>query len=300
MFQCFIQICGFPALDRVLQGELIDKLQWIHWDAESPREEPMGGAYEVESSASETNSTEANIDSDSDIDLESLMDTDNERVSDVDNFDWENYPLPESVEDLRSQLLTARGMSTNSPANSPQDVPDNYRPATPIYSPASPDYSPSMSPVHVDTDSSDSITPSNNSDGAISTRDCDMFDLANTDSDQEIEGEAETIALVGDYINRGKLPVKMKGVFIFPQPAHVHNLTWDEFPFEPCSIHCIMPERSDKSLARFYLTHSLCLNHKSSLCNMGPWIYFCKRVSTLPKLHKSPQILNFISLLHKK
>ena len=76
-----------------------------------------------------------------------------------------------------------------------------------------------MSPLHVDTDSSDSITPPNNSDGAISTRDCDMFDLANTDSDQEIEGEAEIISLVGDYINRGKLPVKMQGVFIFPQQA---------------------------------------------------------------------------------
>ena len=36
-----------------------------------------------------------------------------------------------------------------------------------------------------------------------------MFDLVNTDSDQEIEGEAETISLVGDYINRGKLPVKI-------------------------------------------------------------------------------------------
>ena len=36
-----------------------------------------------------------------------------------------------------------------------------------------------------------------------------MFDLVNTDSDQEIEGEAETISLVDDYINRGKLPVKI-------------------------------------------------------------------------------------------
>ena len=157
-----------------------------------------------------------------------------------------------------------------------------------------------MSPVHVDTDNSDNLTPPHNSDGAISTRDCEMFDLVNTDSDQEIEGEAETIPLVGDYINRGKLPVKMQGVFIFPQPAHVHNLTWNEYPFEPCSNHCVMPERSDKSLPRFYLTHSLCLKHRASLHNMGPWIYLCNRVSTLPKLHKSPQILNFISLLHNK
>ena len=202
---------------------------------------------------------------------------------------------------LRAQLLTPVGWPTNSPASSPQHVvPANYRPATPIYSPTSPDYSPSMSPVHVDTDNSDNLTPPHNSDGAITTRDCEMFDLVNTDSDQEIEGEAETISLVGDYINRGKLPVKMQGVFIFPQPAHVHNLTWNEYPFEPCSNHCVMPERSDKSLPRFYLTHSLCLKHRASLCNMGPWIYLCNRVSTLPKLHKSPQILNFITLLHNK
>ena len=247
---------------------------------------------------SDTESTEGNIDSDSDYDLESLMDTD--VVSDVDSFDWENYPLPENVQELRSQLLTPRGMST-SPVSSPSvHVHDNYRPATPIYSPTSPDYSPSMSPDHVDTDSSETITPTANSDGVISTRDCDMFDMANSDSDQEIEGEAETISLVGDFLNRGKLPVKMHGVYVFPQPSHVHNLTWDEYPFEPCSNHCVMPERTDKSLAKFYLTHSLCLKHRSSLCNMGPWIYLSNRVSTLPKLHKSPQIPNFLSLLHGK
>ena len=33
---------------------------------------------------------------------------------------------------------------------------------------------------------------------------------------------------------------------------------------------------------------------------MGPWIYLSNRVSTLPKLHKSPQIANFLSLLHGK
>ena len=71
-------------------------------------------------------------------------------------------------------------------------------------------------------------------------------------------------------------------------------------PFEPHSNHCVMPEISEKSLPRFYLTHSLCLKHRASLYNMGPWIYLCNRVSTLPKLHKSPQILNFITLLHNK
>ena len=259
---------GFPHWTWCKKGQLIGRQEWTHWDAERPRELPVGGAHAFTSSGSDTESTEGNIDSDSDYDLESLMDTD--VVSDVDSFDWENYPLPENVQELRSQLLTPRGMST-SPVSSPSvHVHDNYRPATPIYSPTSPDYSPSMSPDHVDTDSSENITPTASSDGVISTRDCDMFDMANSDSDQEIEGEAETISLVGDFLNRGKLPVKMHGVFVFPQPSHVHNLTWDEYPFEPCSNHCVMPERTDKSLAKFYLTHSLCLKHRSSLCNMGP------------------------------
>ena len=283
-----MQLCGFPSLDLVQEGQLIVRQVWTHWDAERPRELPVGGAYAFANSGSETDSTEAAIDSDSDYDLESLMDTDT--ISDVDSFDWENYLLPENVQELRSQLLTQGGMST-SPASSPSvHVHDNYRPATPIYSSTSPDYCPRMSPVHNDTGSSENIIPTTSSDGIISTRDCDMFDMANNDSDQEVEGEAETISLVGDFLNRGKLPVKMHGVYVFPQPSHVHNLTWDEYPFEPCSNHCVIPERTDKSLAKFYLTHSLCLKHRSSLSNMGSWIYLSNRVSALPKVHKSPQI----------
>ena len=57
----------------------------------------MGGAYAFSSSGSDTESTEANIDSESDYDLESLMDT-----------DVVSYPLPENVEELRLQLLTPR------------------------------------------------------------------------------------------------------------------------------------------------------------------------------------------------
>ena len=117
-----------------------------------------------------------------------------------------------------------------------------------------------------------------------------MFDFPNTDSDQEINGEAEFISLVGEYINRGK----------FPQPTNLHDLTWNEYPYEPCSNHCVMPSRTDKSFARFYLTHSLCLKHRSLLSTMGPQLYLSNRISTLPKLHKSPQILHFIILLHYK
>ena len=94
----------FPSLDLVQEGQLIGRQEWIHWDTERPRELPVGGAYAFTSSGSgsDTESTEGNIDSDSEYDLESLMDTD--VVSDVDSFDWENYPLPENEQDLRSQL----------------------------------------------------------------------------------------------------------------------------------------------------------------------------------------------------
>ena len=298
-------MCGFPSLDLVQEGQLVGREEWIHWDAEKPRELPVGGVQtfpnSVIGSDTESASTEGNIDSDSDYDLESVMSTES------DSFDWENYPLPQNMDEVRSQLLTPRGMSM-SPINTPNvHVPADYMPASPIYSPYSPtspdyspNYSPSMSPDPIATDSSETITPTTSSNDIISRRDCDMFDMSNSDSDQDLEGEAETISLVGDFLNRGKLPVKMHGVFIFPQPTHVHNLTWDEYPFEPCGNHCVMPDRTDKSIAKFYLTHSLCLKHRSSLTGMGSWIYLTNRVLTLPKLHKSPQIAHFLSLLHGK
>ena len=256
---------------------------------------PVGGAQYFSSSGSEndTDSTQGNIDSDSEYDLESLI---NENESS--DLDWENYPVPDSVDDLSSELLTPRGISM-SPVPSVH-VHDGYTPATPIYSPASPDYSPCMSPEPIEIDSTDSMTPSPSTSGIIATRDCDMFDLTNCDSDQDTEGEAEIISLVGEILNRGKLPVKIHGVFVFPQPMYVHNLTWNEHPFEPCGNHCVMPERTDKSIAKFYLTHSLCLKHRSSLTTMGPWIYLSNRVSTLPKLHKAPQIPHFLCHLYCK
>ena len=299
-------MCGFLGLDQVQEGQMIGRQEWSQWDAEQPRELPVGGVQtfpnsvigsDTESESSE--SIDGNIDSNSEYDLESVM------SSEGDSFDWENYPIPDNMDELRAELLTPRGMSMSPVNTSNVHVPADYMPASPIYSPyspTSPDYSPnnspSMSPDPIDTDSS--IAPSTSSNGIISTRDCDMFDMSNTDSDQDLEGEAETISLVGELLNQGKLPVKLHGIFIFPQPTHVHNLTWDEYPFEPCESHCVMPDKTDKSIAKFYLTHSLCLKHRSSLTKLGPWIYLSNRVTTLAKLHKSPQIAHFLSLLHGK
>ena len=124
-----------------------------------------------------------------------------------------------------------------------------------------------------------------------------MFDPTNTDSDQELDEEVVTTNLIGNYINKGKIPIKLHGVYIFPQATNLHELTWEEFPNEPCVDHCVIPAKTDKSFAKFY---SLCLKHKSSLASMGSWLYLSNRVSTLPKLHKSPQIAQLITLLHQQ
>ena len=170
-----------------------------------------------------------------------------------------------------------------------------------MYSPTSPAYSPRHSPITIsDSDSEHGFTPAQNSDGPFTTRASDIFNLPNEDSDLENDGEVELINLVGDYINRHRLPIQINGVYLFPQPTNMHDLTWDEFPYEPCSNHCILPSATDKSFAKFYLTHSLCLKHRSSLTNLGPWLYLNNKISTLPKLHKCPQITHFIVQLHQK
>ena len=64
----------------------------------------MVGDYVFTVSGSDTESTEASIDSESDYDLESLMDTD--EGSDNESVNWENYE-----QELRSQLLPSRSAS---------------------------------------------------------------------------------------------------------------------------------------------------------------------------------------------
>ena len=145
---------------------------------------------------------------------------------------------------LRAEL-TPIAWQTNPPASPSHNfvVPDNYRPTTPIYSPTSPAYSPRHSPIQIDSEEEHGFTPAQNSDGPITTRASDIFDLPSDDSDLEHDGEVELISLVGDYINRGKIPIQMNGVYLFPQPTNLHDLTWNKFPYEPCSNHCVIALR---------------------------------------------------------
>ena len=110
------------------------------WEESKPFPNSVIGS-DTESESSE--SVDGNIDSISEYDLESEMSFEG------DSFDWENYPIPDNMDDLRAELLTPRGMSM-SPINVPNvHVPADYMPASPIYSPyspTSPDYSPNNSP----------------------------------------------------------------------------------------------------------------------------------------------------------
>ena len=104
--------------------------------------------------------------------------------------------------------------------------------------------------------------------------------------------------ILSEYLNTGKLPTRLHGVYLYPQSYHVHNHTWTEYPDEPCSSHCMIPTRTDKSFAKFYLSNSFCQKHNSSLT--GPWVYLSNRFSTLPKLYKCWEICHFITLLNQK
>ena len=173
-------------------------------------------------------------------------------------------------------------------------------PASPLYSPASPtEQDMSMSPITVntDTESEHGFTPPQQ-DGPIITRGADIFTLPDDDSDNDLDREVELINMMSSYINRNRMPLQINGVYIFPQENHVHNLEWLEYPDQPCIDHCVIPHRADKSFAKFYLTHSLCLKHRSNLTTLGPWIYLSSKISSLTKLHKCPQITHFIVKLN--
>lgn len=168
---------------------MIGRDQWIKWDAESPTNHCEGGTSEWPPESSSNNS-----ECDTELfDLESLMEiqSGDNMVSDVN----EVSDLTVNIDELRAEL-TPVGWLTIPPVIPPQhvNVPANYRPATSIYSPTSLDYSPSQNSVHVDSENEHGFTPPQNSDGPITTRASDIFELENTDSDQKIDGEADLVS----------------------------------------------------------------------------------------------------------
>ena len=171
---------------------------------------------------------------------------------------------------------------------------DNYSPTSPVYKP---DHSPIQIASDEEEESRANMSPAP-LEISVVTPARNIFVSDNSDSDIDFEWETEGKNILTEYLNTGKLPSRLHGVYLYPQDYHVHGHTWTEYPDEPCSPHCMIPARADKSFAKFYLSNRLCQKHNSSLT--GPWIYLSNRFSTLPKLYKCPEICHFLTLLNQK
>ena len=274
-----MQLCGFPALDVVGMEQSIPREMWVKWDGlQATHEQPEQAV-----------STIVHYDSDSTCDLEEAMNLGYE--SDKSNH---SVNIPETIDEVIESITPIAWL--DNPLPRPQHVvTDNYSPASPAYNPDN------SEPIQIDSDEEEesrvSISPIP-LDVPIVTPASDIFASDFSDSDLDFEGESDGKNILSDYLTTGKLPIKMHGVDIYPQSHHVHNHTWSEYSDEPCSPHCMIPHRTDKSFAKFYLTNSLCQKHNSNLT--GPWIYLSNRFSTLPKLQKCPEICHFITLLNQK
>ena len=222
---------------------------WVKWNVlQATQEQPE-----------QAGSTIVNYDSDSTAcDLEEAMNLGYESSNHSDN-------IPSSIDEVIKSITPIAWL--DNPLARPQHVvTDNYSPASPVYSP---------DPIQIDSDEEEvesrvSMSPAP-FDVPIVTPASDIFASDFSDSDLEFEGESDGKNILSDYLTTGKLPIKMHGVDIYPQSYHVHNHTWSEYSDEPCSPHCIIPNRTDKSFAKFYLNNSLCQKHNSNLT--GPWIY---------------------------
>ena len=298
VFDCKVQICTYEGLDRVQVDQGIDKSEWGQWDAQTVAEKEAANyhtqEFDVVSMTSDTDSDSVySVESENtiayDITSEMIIDCD----IDLDSMNEQSVneiPALPDIETVRAELSVLGG--NESP---PADfvMPDNYYTASPIYSPASP----VTINNNTDTESEHGFSPPQQ-DGPIITRRDDIFTLPTDDSDTDLDREVELINMMSSYINRNRMPLQINGVYIFPQENNVHNLDWIEYQDQPCTDHCVMPHRTDESFAKFYLTHSLCLKHRSNLTTLGPWIYLTSNVSTLTKIHKCPQITRFIVRLN--
>ena len=318
VYNCQVQICRYEDLDQMQMNQGIGQPEWGQWDIQTIAE---NGATVYHAQEFEIVSMTSDTDSDFDISsiysIESIntigYDITSDMIVECDiNLDSLNEPsvneipaLPD-IDTVMAELNVLGG--DQSP---PTDfiMPEDYYPASPIYSPTSPAeqsvQSPSMSPTNstitinnnTDTESEHGFTPAQN-DGPIVTRGDGIFTLAPDDSDTDLDRDYELINLMSSYLNRNRMPLQINGVYIFPQENNVHNLEWVEYQDEPCTDHCVIPQRTDKSFAKFYLTHSLCLKHRSNLTSLGPWVYLTNKVSTLTKIHNCPQITHFIVMVN--
>ena len=215
-----------------------------------------------------------------DLDADMILDHDIVECESVQSMN--DVPELPDINQVRAEL-NVLGRSDNPPADF--IMPTDYYPASPRYSPA---YSPSMSTktINIDNESEHGFTPPQQ-DGPIITRAADIVNLPNDDSDTELDREVELINMMASYINRNRIPIQINSVYVFPQTNNIHYLKWEEYQDQPCADHCVIPTNTEKFFAKFYLTHSLCLKHRSNLSTLGPWIYLTSKVSNLttPRSH---------------
>ena len=186
VFESHVQICTYPDMGMVQEDQPILKDQWSKWDAESIAQKEAQDNQGIDFDM-------ASVNSDSTV----LYDIDGDMILDHNIVECESVQSMNVVEDLpdinqvRTELNVLGG--SDSP---PADfiMPIDYYPASPRYSPVSPVYSPSMSTItlNIDSESEHGYTPPQQ-DGPIITREADIFNLPNDDSDNELDREVELI-----------------------------------------------------------------------------------------------------------
>ena len=203
---CTVQMCGFPALDVAPMDQAIPKEVWVRWDGLQTHNPTTQQVQPVQSVST---ANDINYDSDSTIayDLEEVMNMEYENNSNHSNN------IPASIDEVIRAITPVAWL--DNPLPRPQHaVTDNYSPASPVYSP-------NHSPIQIDSDEEEvesraSMAPAP-LDIPIVTPANDIFESDNSDSDLDFEGETEGKNILSEYLNTGKLPTRLHGVYLYPQ-----------------------------------------------------------------------------------
>ena len=140
-------------------------------------------------------------------DLEEIMNLEYENNSNHSNN------IPASIDEVIRAITPVAWL--DNPLPRPQHAVTNN------YSPASPVYSPDHSPIQIDSDEEEvesraSMAPAP-PDIPIVTPGNGIFESDNSDSDLDFEGETEGKNILTEYLNTGKLPTRLHGVYLYPK-----------------------------------------------------------------------------------
>ena len=182
---------------------------WVRWDGFSGQRQtaqPLQPMQPASVSTSQTMATDYDSDCTVEYDLESCMNMDYD-----DNNRSTN--IPADINDVNLEVTPVAWL--DNPMPRPQHV------VTDNYSPTSPVYDPDHSPIQIDSDDDEeeesraSMSPAP-LDIPIVTPASDIFDTDNSDSDLDFEGEVEGKNILTEYLNTGKLPTRLYGVYLYP------------------------------------------------------------------------------------